>query len=213
MDRSAIVLAEDFSGRFGEDKGFLELEDKPLIRHVLDAVSSIVGEVILVTDSLERADKYAELLGSEVTPVVDKAEKKGYLTGVLAGFSRANGKYSLLLASDMPFVSSEVVELLFDLCYGKSAVIPRWPNQHTELLHAVYRTEVALEAARQAVTKGMLDMDAFAEAMHGVRYVSTLVVQELDPELKTLFRVNTPVDLKKAAIMTKPKPRKRSKPV
>jgi GTP:adenosylcobinamide-phosphate guanylyltransferase len=34
--------------------------------------------------------------------------------------------------------------------------------------------------------------------LRGVRFVSTLVLQQLDPKLNTFFNVNTPLDLKRA---------------
>jgi molybdopterin-guanine dinucleotide biosynthesis protein A len=70
-------------------------------------------------------------------------------------------------------------------------------------LHAVYRTNVALEAAKIAVSDGKLDVLSMIEKLRGVRYVSTLVIQQLDPELRTFFNVNTPLDLKKAMVMLK----------
>jgi molybdopterin-guanine dinucleotide biosynthesis protein A len=109
----------------------------------------------------------------------------------------------LLLPFDSPFVSRDVVSLLFDLCLTKAAVIPRWPNGQIEPLHAVYLTNVALEAAKIAVDEGKLDVLSMIEKLRGVRYVSTLVIQQLDPEFRTFFNVNTPLDLKKAMAMLK----------
>lgn len=53
MDRTALVLAGGASSRFGQDKGVLDLSGKPLIKHVVDAVSPLVDETIVVT-SLQR---------------------------------------------------------------------------------------------------------------------------------------------------------------
>jgi molybdopterin-guanine dinucleotide biosynthesis protein A len=39
------------------------------------------------------------------------------------------------------------------------------------------------------------------DRLRNVRYVSTLVLQQLDPELRTFFNVNTPLDLRKAELM------------
>jgi molybdopterin-guanine dinucleotide biosynthesis protein A len=127
------------------------------------------------------------------------------LIGALTGFGSANGKYALLLPFDTPFVSREVVSLLFELCLNKAAAIPRWPNEQIEPLHAVYQTKAALEAAKIAVGEGKLNMRAMIEKMRGVRYVSTLVIQQLDPDFRTFFNINTPLDLKKAAALAKPK--------
>jgi molybdopterin-guanine dinucleotide biosynthesis protein A len=203
FDRSAIVLAGGFSSRFGQDKGVLELANKPLIRHVVDAVELIVDETIVVTNSEERVAKYAKFLRSDVKFVVDVGELRSPLIGALTGFGAAQGAYSLLLPFDTPFISRKVVSLLFELCLNRAAVIPRWPNGHIEPLHAVYRTAPALEAAKAAVTEKKLKVRAMIEKLSGVRYVSTLVIQQLDPELRTFFNVNTPADLRNAMTLTK----------
>jgi molybdopterin-guanine dinucleotide biosynthesis protein A len=203
LDRSAIVLAGGFSSRFGQDKGVLKLANKPLIRHVVDAVESVVDETIVVTNSEERVAKYAKFLKSEVKFAVDIGELRSPLIGALTGFEAAQGTYSLLLPFDTPFVSREVIMLLFELCLNRAAVIPRWPNGHIEPLHAVYRTEPALEAAKAAVAEEKLKVRDMIEKLSGVRYVSTLVIQDMDPELRTFFNVNTPADLKNALTMTK----------
>jgi molybdenum cofactor guanylyltransferase len=205
VDRSAIILAGGSSSGFGQDKGLIEVNGKPLISHVVDAVLPIVDEVIVVTNSQSRADAYEKILGPHIKFAIDVEEGKGPLVGALTGFEAAHQKYVSLLTYDMPFVSSNVVELLFELGVGKSAAVPRWPNGEIEPFHAVYNRAAALEAATMAVNEGKLDVDDMVEVMRGVRYVSTLVIQELDPEFKTFFSVNTPLDLKRAAVLAKPR--------
>ena len=204
MDRSAIVLAGGVSSRFGQDKGILEIANKPLIKYVIDAVNPVVDETIVVTNSQDRITEYAKVVATDVRFAIDSCESKGPLIGALTGFGSAHGKYALLLPFDTPFVSREVVSLLFELCLGKAAAIPRWPNEQIEPLHAVYQTKLALEAAKSAVSEGKLTMRAMIEKLRGVRYVSTLVIQQLDPDLRAFFNINTPLDLKKAMAMVKP---------
>ena len=102
----------------------------------------------------------------------------------------------------------DVIELLFDLCHGKTAVLPRFPDGQVEHLHAVYHTRSALEASQLAIEENRFDFPAMIDHMGGVRYISTLVIQELNPDLRTLFTVNTPLDLKRAQGMLGMKPRK-----
>jgi molybdopterin-guanine dinucleotide biosynthesis protein A len=205
LDRSAIILAGGSSTRFGEDKGVIKLGQKPLIRHAVDTVSGLVEEIIIVTNSKERANTYSKLLPANVKFTFDSTESNGPLIGALAGFETAQGKYSLLLPFDAPFASKEVISLLFELCIGKTATIPRWPNDDIEPLHAVYQTKAALEAAKKVVDQGELRLRVMIEELRGVRYISTLVIEQLDPELRTFFNVNTPLDLKKAASMLQPR--------
>jgi molybdopterin-guanine dinucleotide biosynthesis protein A len=189
----------------------LGLDNKPLLNHVVDAVKGLVDEVIVVTSSKERVDLYSKIVSSKVRFAVDVCESKGPLIGALTGFEAAEGKYSLLLPFDNPFVSRDVVSLLFELCIGKSAAVPRWTNSQIEPLHAVYQTKQALEAAKKALAENELDMQAMVSKMRGVRYISTLVIEQLDPDLRTFFNINAPLDLKKAMIMLKPRKTRKQK--
>jgi molybdenum cofactor guanylyltransferase len=209
VDRTAIVISGECSSGFGVDACVLELKGKPLIQHVVDAVSPLVDEVVLVAESQERADVYADILGSHIKYVFDVNASKGSLGCALRGLEAATQKYALLVAGSAPYLSVEVLDLLFDLCPGRSAVVPRYPNAEAETLHAVYRVDAALQAAKDAVADGDLTLDGMLARMRGVRYVSTLVVQELDPDLKTFFRVRGEVDLKRAEVLANP--RKKSK--
>jgi len=168
------------------------------VKHVLDIVSNIAEEKIVVVSSKAQAEDFAKVVGSGVNVLVDAGDVRGPLVGTLTGFEKAHGNYSLLLPCDTPLMSRDVLLLLLDLCLEKNAVIPRWPNFYIEPLHAVYRTKSALEAAKSAFGAGRLTMQSMVDRLHRVRYVSTLVLQQLDPELETFFNVNTPLDLKKA---------------
>jgi molybdopterin-guanine dinucleotide biosynthesis protein A len=209
LSKSAIILAGGSSTRFNEDKGVLQLDGKSLLNHVVDSVKFVVDEVIVVTRSKERVRAYSQIVSSKVSFAVDVGESMSPLVGALTGFEEANGEYSLLLPFDSPFISSEVISFLFDLCVGKAAVVPRWPNMQIEPLHAVYHTNQALSAAKEAVAEKKLDMRAMIEKLQGVRYVSTLVIEQLDPDLKTFFNINTPLDFKKALTIGKSKTGKR----
>lgn len=198
MDRTAIILAGGFSRRFGQDKGLLQLAHKPLVKHVLDAVSPLVDEKMVVVSSQIQAEDYRKVLGPKVNVQVDVEDKKTPLVGALTGFKEACGRYALLLSCDVPFISRDVASLLFELCINRNAVIPRWPNCYIEPLQAAYCTKPAYEAARNALNEGKLNMQATIERLKSVRYISTLVLQQLDPELRTFFNINMPLDLKKA---------------
>jgi molybdenum cofactor guanylyltransferase len=205
LDRSAIILAGGSSTRFNTDKGVLELDGKPLLSYVIDAVEGLVEEIIVVTNTQARADTYAKLVSEEVRFAVDIRESKGPLIGALTGFEEANSGYSVLLPFDSPFVSKEVLSLLFDCCIGKAAAVPRWTNQDIEPLHAVYNTKQALIATEEALAENELDVQSMVERLRGVRYISTMVIEQLDPDFKTFFTIDTPLDLKKVAVMGKPR--------
>jgi molybdopterin-guanine dinucleotide biosynthesis protein A len=165
----------------------------------------------VVTDSQNRADAYATIVSTKVRFVIDVCASRGPLVGALAGFEAANGEYSALLPFDSPFVFQDVLTLLFDCAIGKAAAIPRWTNQEIEPLYAVYNTKQALKAAKEALTENQLDLEEMVEKMRGVRFISTMVLEQIDPDLKIFFSINTPLDLKKAAVMGKPRKTSKTK--
>ncbi len=210
MDRTAIVLNNSESTNLEQDKALIELNGKPLIKHVVSSVDAIVDEIIVVANSQDAATKYAEVLGPHIQIIVNE-NSTGLLSDALKGFEAAKNKFTILLPSNTPFVSLDIVDLLFELCHSRSAAIPRSPDQEVELLHAVYNTKVAIEAAKIALNEGKIGLMDMVENMGGVRYVSTLVIQELDPEMKIFLKVNRSVDLKMRKTTKTNKPLKLNK--
>jgi len=203
LTKAVIILAGGFSKRFGQDKCLIDLVGKPLILHVINRVSNVVDEKVVVVGSNVSRETLFNLLKSKTRIVSDKYEGQSPLIGALTGFESVDAEYSLLLPCDAPFVSAEIAELLLDLCLNKAAVIPRLPNGYIEPLQAAYNTKSAIEAARKALNEEKRDLLSMINHLSGIRYVSTLVLQQLDPKLLTFFNVNTPEDLKKAQSILK----------
>ncbi len=197
MKISVVILAGGFSKRFGQNKGLIELAGKPLIVHVLDRTVDVVDEAVVVVSSDSQRRAFTCLLHDRADVVVDKYEKQGPLVGALTGFENAQGKYSLLLPCDTPLISSRVLSLLLDLCIKRNAAIPRWPNGYIEPLQAAYHTKSASRAAEIALERKKSDMRSMILHMQRVRYVSTMVLRQMDAELLTFFNINTLEDLRR----------------
>jgi molybdopterin-guanine dinucleotide biosynthesis protein A len=203
LERAAVVLAGGFSKRLGQDKGLVKLAGKPLVTHVLERASEVVDEVLVVVSSESQREAYSLIVPNKNKIFVDNENIQNPLIGALTGLTNTCAEYSLLLPCDTPFISGKVIELLFETCVSVDAAVPRWPNDYIEPLQAVYRTCSALDATRQALKheeKRPLNMIRLLRRM---RYLSTLVIQQLDPQLMTFFNVNTPLDLVRAEEMMK----------
>jgi molybdopterin-guanine dinucleotide biosynthesis protein A len=170
---------------------------------VIDRVSTVVDEKVVVVSSITLTENVPNLFKSKIRVVADRHEGQSPMVGALTGFESVEAEYSLLLPCDTPFVSADVAALLLDLCVNKGAAIPRWPNGYIEPLQAAYCTKSAVEAAKKALSEGKRDLSSMISHLRGVRYVSTLVLQQLDPKLLTFFNVNTPEVLRKAESMFK----------
>jgi molybdopterin-guanine dinucleotide biosynthesis protein A len=203
LKNSALILAGGFSRRLGQDKGLINLAGKPLILHVVDRVSKVVDETVVVVGSRVQKKKFESLSGHKANVVADKHEAQSPLVGALTGFESAKGEYSLLLPCDTPFISSQITQFLLDTCVNKGAVIPRWPSGYIEPLQAAYQTKLALAAAKEALEQGKLDLRSMIARLRRVRYISTVVLRQMDPKLLTFFNINTLGDLKRAESLLK----------
>jgi len=203
LRKSAIILAGGLSKRLGPNKGLITLAGKPLLTHVVDKISGVVDEIVVVVSSESQKRIIEDLVKRKARVTVDRDEAQSPLVGALAGFENIRGEYSLLLSCDSPFVSSQIASLLLDLCVNRSAVIPRWPNGFIEPLQASYHTKYAQIAAEKTLENGKMDLQSMITLLRGVRYISTMVLQQIDPMLLTFFNVNTPNDLKKAKSIMK----------
>jgi molybdopterin-guanine dinucleotide biosynthesis protein A len=200
---SAIVVAGGVSKRFGQDKGLVRLAKKPLVLHVVDKLTSVVDEVIVVVNSETQMKEFSEAINERARVTVDSVGVQTPLAGALTGFEAVQNEYTLLLACDTPFLSPEILRFLLEVCVNKSAAIPRWSNGNIEPLHASYHAQTAAKTAKTAIGNGKLDMRAMVEGMQNVRYVSTMVLQQLNPKLTTFFNINSPYDLRQAEAMIK----------
>lgn len=196
--RGAVVLAGGTSKRLGGNKALIRLGDRPLLLHVVERVSELVSETVVVIGARDDADRYASVLPSTVMVLKDVVEGKGPLAGVLTGMQGTRSNHVLVLPCDSPFVKREVLRYLFESVEGSDAAVPRWPNGNIEPLHAVYRASSAAPAARDALGRGELFIRDMIRRLERVVYVDTETIRGLDPGLTTFFNINSQEDLQAA---------------
>jgi molybdopterin-guanine dinucleotide biosynthesis protein A len=161
-------------------------------------VASLGNELIVVVSSETQRNKLPHEIQSKAKVVVDRYSDHSPLVGALTGFENAQSDLALLLPCDAALISRDIASLLLDLCEGRNAVIPRWPDGRIEPLQAAYNARCAAIAAEVALKEGKRDMQGMIAHLRGIRYLSTLVLQQYDPRLDTFLNINTVQDWKKA---------------
>ena len=200
--RSAVVLAGGLSLRFGSNKALQVLAGKPLIRRVVERVSEVTEEVVVVVARGESEAEYYTVLPSGVRVVNDDRKGKNPLVGMARGLGNAECEYAAVLACDLPFVNSEVIELLFQRASNADAAIPRWNRRRIEPLQAVYRRVPTLEATLETLTPTDFSIEDMIRKLNRIAYVSVEdEIATIDRELSTFFNINTREDMKVAEKM------------
>lgn len=148
MNATAFILAGGQSRRFGEDKALYEVEGKPLIQRPIDCLSGRFSTVSII------AKDPAAYQSLGVPVVEDVHSPQTPLVGVLSGLDAAPTEWSFFLACDMPSMTPDVVEALWQArdasgSWTPEAVVPI-TNHGPQPLAAFYSTD-GLPALRQAI--------------------------------------------------------------
>ncbi len=106
----------------------MDLDGKPLINYVVENLRPVVDEIIVVVGSEEKKPFYWQVLDDDVKVVADMYDEGSPLIGLITGLTNATGDYAVVAACDMPFINSELVDLLFLLSYGLNGTLLVKPN-------------------------------------------------------------------------------------
>jgi molybdopterin-guanine dinucleotide biosynthesis protein A len=194
--RSCVILAGGAGRRIGSEKAFLEFFGSTMIERTEGIVGEVVDEVVVVARDEEQLERLRDLVpGARLT--CDPVRGFGPVAGLAAGMAEAKGEYALAVGCDLPFLNPEVLDLLFDLAEGYEAAIPAREGGLTAPLHAVYRTDPMARACETALTMDIRKIRAPLEGLRA-RSVSVELLRPVDPELLSLFNLNTEEDLSEA---------------
>ena len=186
---TAAVLAGGRGRRLGgRHKALLALGDGPIIERQLNILRPVVDSVAIVAND---RDRYLHL-GVPVWPDVQPGA--GPLGGILTALAHAADAATLVVAGDMPFLTSAFLRYLVHASGKSDAVdvtIPR-PDDGYQPLCAVYQPR-CLSVIRRHVEAGSLKVtDILAELR--VRELHGDELSAFDPNETLFFNLNTPED-------------------
>ncbi|WOD43109.1 molybdenum cofactor guanylyltransferase [Hwangdonia lutea] len=132
---TGIILAGGKSSRMGTDKGFMLLNDKPFVQYSIDALKSLVSEIIIVSDD-------SDYDAFRLKRVNDITKNAGPIAGICSGLEASFTDYNLILSCDIPLISSEVLQQLIDAIDDDSEIIQIENQGKTMPLIALYKRHV-----------------------------------------------------------------------
>ena len=140
-DVAAIILAAGGSSRFGRVKQLLEFGGKTLIEHTINAARDAgCNPTVIVTGG--DAAEITKIIRSETVSVVENENwNRGIGTSIRKGLQQLielapQTKAVVLLVSDQPFVTAEVV----------TGLIKRWRTQSKQIVASSYSETLGVPA-------------------------------------------------------------------
>ncbi len=198
MRVTGVVLCGGQNRRFGRTKAIETVGGQMLIERVLDRLSPVTERNLVIVSSANAS-----------LPVAGKAELvpdlypgAGPLGGIYTGLSAATTPLSIVVACDMPFLSTELLRYMVEAAADFDAVIPRLEGGFVEPLHAVYghtclpRLKARLEHGELAITPLLKELR--------VRYIERDEFRQFDPAELSFFNINSPADLERARLLAAP---------
>jgi molybdopterin-guanine dinucleotide biosynthesis protein A len=194
--RMGFVLAGGKSSRMGmnTDKAFLDFGGQSLLDRALAVMSEVCDRVRIVGDPAKFTKYGSSKYGSVVADIFSGC---GPLAGIHAALVHSPAELNLMLAVDMPFVSTELLAFLFAAAENNDAIItvPR-SSKGLEPLCAVYRRDFSI-AAEQALRAGKYKIDAAFSSV-SIRVIEEGELAAAGFSEQSFFNLNTPQDRRAA---------------
>ncbi|MGH0032752.1 MAG: molybdenum cofactor guanylyltransferase [Myxococcota bacterium] len=185
-DVGAALLVGGASSRMGRDKARLPGPDDgvPLATRLARRLDACFEEVLLVG-----GDPPPDAPGRRVA---DVAGPRCALRGVVSALAASDRDRVLILATDLPFASVDL--LLALVAWPESDAVLARDERGPQPLCAVYRREPALRAARERLEAGQLALNGWLAVLQ-LELLAPDVQLLLDPEGRALTNWNTPEDV------------------
>jgi molybdenum cofactor guanylyltransferase len=200
-ETTGIVLAGGRSRRLGQDKRQLRqggAARPTLLEQTVQIAARLCPDVVVVLNDPQSWAKLPVRLVPDVYP------DGGALGGIYAGLLAAHNDYALVLACDMPFLSTELLHAMLARRREYDVLAPRSLRPGTtrntldlEPLHAI-SSKACLEPMRAMLERGQRQVTAFFSQVRVV-YVEPEEIRHYDPAGRSFVNVNTPEQLAEVA--------------
>jgi molybdopterin-guanine dinucleotide biosynthesis protein A len=197
MNVTSIILAGGKNLRLGRNKALEAINGTSLIERVVSRLRPLSDRILIVTSAGQAEMTFPD--GTEV--VVDIEPDRGPLAGIYTGMLASSSSHIVAVACDMPFLNTELLKYMVEICSGYDAVVPRLDDGKVEPLHAVYSRN-CIEEMRTQLEKDVLKVHILLKSIN-VRYLDPDESRKIDPDLLSYFNINHQSDLDKAVAIAK----------
>ena len=178
---SCIILAGGEARRFNrEDKGLVIFNNKPLIEHVCDQITSQVDDIVISAN--RNIDLYKKYSAKVVKDVTD--DFQGPLSGIAACLPECEHEWILVLPCDIPLLPDNLVEKLSSTD-NKRLIVAKGHEQR----QLIFLMHASLKMSLDEYLE-----QGFQKAMSWIDLQSPDIVT-FDNKGSTFLNINTPEEL------------------
>lgn len=184
----AFILAGGASSRMGTDKSQLLIGRQTFTEHIAGILRAVTDSVTVVGQSPS---------DSSLPSVPDVYPQWGALGGLHAALTASHRDWAIVVACDLPFVTSELFLKLATMRLDHDAVVPVQDDDRPQPLAALYRIDPCRQRATELIEAGRRRPLDLLEAVN-TRWVAFDEIRNLDQAERFFVNINTPEDYDEA---------------
>ncbi len=190
MDKNnftGFVLAGGKSSRMGADKFALEIGGETFLERAVNALKPVCESVKIVLNRQQTIE-------TEQPIVRDIYATRGAPGGIHAALKNCETKFAVILAVDLPFVTTAALGNLINIALASNkyiAFVPRQPDGRAQPLCAVYRAKYCLPTLEKLITE---NDSASVRDFLDLIFPKYIEADRLSADENLLFNVNSPAD-------------------
>ncbi len=192
LDVEGFILVGGASSRMGEDKSRLMLGGESTVARIAAALGPLAQRVRLVG---------ARAGDDRLNNIPDRYEQWGPLGGIHAALQAGTTELSIIVACDLPFVTTELLALLLEFHQPAQTtfdvVVPMQNDNRPQPLCAIYRRGTCLSASEMTIARGEHTPRALLKQVK-TRYVEFSDIAPLKGSEHFFLNLNRPEDYQRA---------------
>ena len=184
-------MAGGKNSRFkGKNKALVRIGGKRILDRIYEVFTILFDKIILVTNDPVQYMEWDFDIVTDIFPI------RSSLTGIHTGLFYITTPYAFFVACDIPFIRKELIEILLDgVEPGIDIVIPE-TSKGVEPLCSVYSKRCFKPIEEQLEKKSLKIQRVFQKVR--VKKIPEDILRTIDPDLVSLYNINTPDDLARA---------------
>lgn len=196
--RAGVIVAGGRSTRFGDvDKATVRVDGVPMIRRVADGLAPAVDELVVNCRRKQRPAFETVLSGLDVRFAEDPILDRGPVAGLRTGLQATTAEYAAVVACDMPFVPTSLLDHLFAASRTNSGAVPEVGSE-PQPFPAVVHVRAAQTACTDAFVSRRGRLCDVVDVLGPVVVPERTVTAYADP--LALRNINTRADLREARV-------------
>ena len=181
---AAFILAGGASSRMGTDKAQLRLEQQTFTERIAETLLELTDSVSIVGRDSD---------DSSLPSVADVYPKWGALGGIHAALAACAREWAIVVACDLPFVTSELFSYLATQRMDHDAVVPIQADGRPQPLAALYRVDPCGQRATELIEAGRRRPQDLLDAVN-TRWVAFDELRNFARAQSFFVNINTPDD-------------------